>query len=172
VDRAVFEAVATVPTPSLDRALARLSDAANYSKLWLAIAAVLATVGGRRGRRAALVGVASVGVSSAVTNILAKRLLPRRRPDRAGAAVPADRWVRMPSSMSFPSGHTASAFAFATSVGTTIPQLSLPLHVAAVAVAYSRVHSGVHYPGDTIAGALLGTTAANIVRHALPRPEE
>jgi undecaprenyl-diphosphatase len=168
VDRAVYEAVAHVPTPSLDRVLARLSDLANHSKLWLATAAVLTLAGGKTGRRAALVGVASVGASSAVVNIVAKRVLPRRRPDRSAATVPADRWVRMPTSLSFPSGHTASAFAFATAVGSTIPALSLPLHAAAVAVAYSRVHSGVHYPGDTIAGAVIGTATAMIVRHALP----
>jgi membrane-associated phospholipid phosphatase len=169
LDRDLYEAIANAPTPSLDRSLARLSEAANYSKLWLATAAVLAATGGKRGRKAALVGVASIAVSSAVTNIVAKRLLPRRRPDRTAAAVPAERQVRMPTSLSFPSGHAASAFAFATAVGTAIPPLSLPLHLAAVAVAYSRVHTGVHYPGDTIAGAALGTAAANIVRHTLPR---
>ncbi len=169
VDRTVYEAVATVPTPSLDRGLTRLSNAANHSKLWLAGAALLAIAGGTRGRRAALAGVASVGVSSAVVNVVAKRVLPRSRPDRAAATVPAQRWVRMPTSLSFPSGHTASAFAFATAVGSTIAPLSLPLHLAAVAVAYSRVHSGVHYPGDTIAGAVLGTAAANVVIRAVSR---
>jgi undecaprenyl-diphosphatase len=168
VDQAVYEAVAAVPTPSLDRALARLSDAANHSKLWFATAAVLAAAGGRRGRQAALVGVASVAVSSAVTNIVAKRLLPRRRPDRVGATVPTGRHVRMPTSASFPSGHSASAFAFATAVGTVIPPLALPLHLAAGAVAYSRVHSGVHFPGDTLAGAAIGSAVASIVSHALP----
>ncbi len=98
LDRAVYETVATVPTPSLDRALARLSHAADHSKLWLVGAGVLAAVGGERGRRAALAGVASIGVSSIVSNLLVKRLLPRRRPDRTGATVPEMRWVRMPTS--------------------------------------------------------------------------
>lgn len=169
LDTAVYHAVATVPTPSLDRAMARLSDAANHSKPWLVIAAVLAVTGGRRGREAALLGVASIGVTSFVNNVVVKQLLPRRRPDRAGETVPAERWVRMPTSRSFPSGHSAAAFAFASSVGTTLPRLSFPLHLAATAVAYSRVHTGVHYPGDTIAGALLGATAAAATRHALTR---
>jgi membrane-associated phospholipid phosphatase len=169
LDRAVYEVIATVPTPSLDRVLARLSHAANHSKVWLVSAGVLAAVGGNRGRRAALAGLASIGVSSMVTNVLIKRMLPRRRPDRAGADVPEERWVRMPTSRSFPSGHSASAFAFASAVGWTVPPLSLPLHLAAAAVAYSRVHTGVHYPGDTIAGALLGAAAATVVRRAAPR---
>jgi membrane-associated phospholipid phosphatase len=169
LDRAVYEAVAAAPTPTLDPVLARLSDAADHSKLWLAAAGVMAVAGGRRGRRAALVGVASVGVTSLVSNILIKGLVARRRPDRADAVVPEERWVHMPRSRSFPSGHSASAFAFASAVGTAIPALSLPLHLAATAVAYSRVHTGVHYPGDTIAGALLGTATATVVRHLTSR---
>jgi membrane-associated phospholipid phosphatase len=164
VDQSVYAVVAAVPTPTLDRALARLSDAANHSKLWLATAAVLATVGGRRGRRAALAGVAAVAVSSAASNLVLKPLMPRRRPDREQHTVPEMRWVRMPTSASFPSGHSASAFAFANAVGWAAPPLSLPMHVAAAAVAYSRVHSGVHYPGDTIAGSLIGAAAAALVR--------
>ncbi|MBF6557763.1 MAG: phosphatase PAP2 family protein [Acidimicrobiales bacterium] len=62
----------------------------------------------------------------------------------------------MPASSSFPSGHSASGFAFATAVGYQIPSLSFPLRMLAAAVAYSRVHSGVHYPGDTIVGSLTG----------------
>lgn len=169
LDKAIYKSIAVVPTPSLDRNLARLSDAANHSKIWLITAGVLAAFGGRRGRNAAVIGVASVGIASAVSNIALKRVFPRRRPDREGVTVPAERWVRMPMSGSFPSGHAASAFAFASAVGTTIPPLSLPLHLAAAAVAYSRIHTGVHYPGDTIAGALIGTAAAGIARHALAR---
>jgi undecaprenyl-diphosphatase len=169
LDRAVYEAIAAVPTPSLDRVLARLSDAADNSKLWLASAGLLATIGGQRGRRAAAVGLASVGVASLVSNLGVKWLVRRRRPDRAGAIVPEERWVQMPTSRSFPSGHSASAFAFASAVGAAMPALSLPLHLAAAAVAYSRVHTGVHYPGDTIAGALIGTASAAVARLALTR---
>lgn len=169
LDQAVYEAIAAVPTPSLDRALARLSDAADHSKLWLASAGVLALVGGSSGRRAAGVGLASVGLSSLVSNMGVKWLVRRQRPDRAGAIVPEERWVHMPASRSFPSGHTASAFAFASAVGAELPPLSLPLHLAAATVAYSRVHTGVHYPGDAIAGALIGTTSAALIRQALTR---
>src|SRR5690348_13641985 len=60
VDRAIYAAVATTPTPSLDEPLRRLSDAANNSVLWLALAAGLGVAGGPAGRRAALRGTAAI----------------------------------------------------------------------------------------------------------------
>jgi undecaprenyl-diphosphatase len=64
----------------------------------------------------------------------------------------------MPTSTSFPSGHSASAFAFASAVGREIPAISVPLRGLAGAVAYSRVHTGVHYPTDVIIGSIIGAS--------------
>src|SRR4029453_13323430 len=71
------------PPAELDGPVRRLSDAANYSRLWLGIAATIALVGGGRGRRAALEGVVAIGVTSATVNLGVKPLARRRRPDRA-----------------------------------------------------------------------------------------
>jgi len=62
----------------------------------------------------------------------------------------------MPSSTSFPSGHAASGFAFAAAVGRDRPWLGLALRFVAAAVAYSRIHTGVHYPSDAVVGSLIG----------------
>ncbi|MFJ7770071.1 phosphatase PAP2 family protein [Streptomyces sp. NPDC097107] len=159
VDGALYAAVAATSTPTLDRALRRLSHAADHSKVSLGIAAVLA-LSGARPRRAALVGVGAVAVASASANVLGKRLVRRARPDREAARVTVDRQVPMPASASFPSGHTASAVAFATAVGVVLPAAAVPLGALASAVGYSRVHVGVHYPGDVAAGAVLGIASA------------
>jgi undecaprenyl-diphosphatase len=169
IDVAVYAAIAQTPTPALDRAMARLSRAADYSRLSLLSAAVLAATRSRRGRRAATMGLTSVGVAASVVNLGLKPLGDRRRPDRAVEQVPVARHVRMPSSTSFPSGHSAAAFAFATGVGHVLPPAAIPLRALAALIAYSRVHTGVHYPGDVVAGALTGTALAQLTTHTLDR---
>lgn len=170
IDGAVYAAVAATPTPTLDTALRRLSRAADRSKLSLGIAAGLAVFPGRP-RQAACAGLGAVAMASASANLLAKRLVHRRRPDREAAPVTVARQVPMPASASFPSGHTASAVAFAIGAGAVLPAALLPLWSLASAIACSRVHTGVHYPGDVAAGAVLGVASAVTARRlsrALP----
>jgi membrane-associated phospholipid phosphatase len=169
VDRAVYQAVAVTATPQLDDAFRKLSIAANYSRLWLGIAAVMATLGGRRGRRVALEGVLAIGVTSATVNVGIKPLAHRRRPERPDPAPFEDRLVPMPESTSFPSGHSASAFAFAYTVGRHYPGLAVPIRLLASAVAYSRVHTGVHYPGDVVLGSIVGAGTSAMVAAAWDR---
>ncbi len=167
LDRAVFAAIVETPTPSLDGPLQSLSRAANKSKVWAGTALVMAVVGGRRGRRAAVSGLASVGVASAAVNLALKYAAERPRPERGRPNE--DRYVPMPASTSFPSGHSASAFAFAVGAGNQLPLLALPLNVAATLVAYSRVHTAVHYPSDVMAGAALGGAAGALMSRLLRR---
>jgi undecaprenyl-diphosphatase len=162
LDTAIYQAVAATPTPKLDAALHGLTSLADNSKLWFATAALLALVGGKKGRRAALNGVGSIGLASLVTNQGFKRAHRRPRPDWEIAEVPAFRRVPMPTSTSFPSGHSASAFAFAEGVAHTVPWLGIPLRMAATTVAYTRVHAGVHYPGDVVAGSLIGMASGQL----------
>jgi undecaprenyl-diphosphatase len=168
VDVRVYQAVAGTSTPQLDEPLRVLSGAANYSRLSMAAAALLALTG-PRGRRAAVAGLASVAVTSATVNIVAKLATRRRRPARADLGVLEARHVPMPQSTSFPSGHSASAFAFSAGVGHVWPVAAVPLHALAATVAYSRVHTGVHYPGDVLAGSLIGVGAAALTTRLLDR---
>ena len=172
VDRAVYQAIANTPTPTIDEPLRRLSGLANGSKLWLGAAGALFVLGGRTGRRAAITGVVALGIDSALVNLPMKFASGRARPDREQAGVPAQRWVPMPSSTSFPSGHSASGFAFAGAVAGSMPGLAIPLRGLATAVAYSRVHTGVHFPGDVVVGSLIGATigeATSLVGRAVLR---
>ncbi len=65
-------------------------------------------------------------------------------------------------SYSFPSGHTSSAFALATSLSLAFPKwyVIAPAYLYASAAGYSRMHLGVHYPSDVLAGAIVGAGSA------------
>ncbi len=162
IDRALYAAIAGTPTPVLDGAMRRLSRAADYSRLSIASSAVLALIGGPRGRGAAVSGLGSIAATSVVVNLFVKPLGRRRRPDRMAVRVPRARQITMPGSASFPSGHSAAAVAFATGASRVLPAAAVPLRALAALVGYSRVHTGVHYPGDVLAGALLGAVMADI----------
>jgi membrane-associated phospholipid phosphatase len=167
LDQALYGAVAATRTPTLDSWFARLSEAANYSRLWLVIAGSLAVVGGQRGRRAALRGLVAIALTSAITNVAVKPVVGRTRPPRS--AHPRGGRVRVPVTDSFPSGHSASAFAFAFAVAPDHLLLALGALSLASAVGYSRIHTGVHYPGDVLAGALLGSVVGMTVCKIMDR---
>jgi membrane-associated phospholipid phosphatase len=180
MDRAVYRAVADTPTVALDGPVRRLSKAADHSRLWLGIAAAVALLGGRRGRRAAVEGVVSIAVTSATVNLGVKSIHRRQRPDRVETDLSRARHVPMPASTSFPSGHAASAFAFAYAIGRHLPGLAVPIRLLAAGVGYSRVHTGVHYPGDVVVGSITGAGTGAMVaavfdhlphrRTGVPRP--
>lgn len=163
IDRSVYAAVAAVPTPTLDEAFRQLSLLADHSILWFGIAGATAVAGGGRGRRAAVDGIVAIGITSVVVNGPLKGLLRRSRPDRELHGVHRDRQVPLPRSTSFPSGHAASAFAFANALGGELPWMALPVRFTAAAVAWSRIHTGVHYPGDVIVGSLIGGAVGEVV---------
>ena len=64
IDRSVFDAVAGWSSPLLDRIMPALSIAASFSRLWMAIAALFAVFGGTKGRKTAVEGMATIGVTS------------------------------------------------------------------------------------------------------------
>ena len=155
--------IGRLPMTPADRWLRRLSNAANHGRLWLAIAVLL---GLRKGptRRGALRGLGSLAVSSGVVNVLLKRSVGRVRPDLENLQSHR-RLRREPGSLSFPSGHSSSAAAFVTGVAMESPLAGAALAPLALGVGYSRVHVGVHYPGDVFAGLAVGGAVAAATQH-------
>ncbi len=168
-DLALYAAVAAAPTPRLDRALRALTRAADHSGLWFAAAGALVLARGRRGRKAAAGGLGSLALTSLVVNAALKPLARRPRPDPERHRVPLARHVPMPASRALPSGHAAGAVAVAGGVRHVLPRDAARLRVLAALVAYSRVHAGVHFPGDVLAGALLGAGVARVAGPAAAR---
>ncbi len=94
-----------------------------------------------------------------ITTIILKDIVKRERPFKSYPEIEKE---ATGGGYSFPSGHTSSAFATATSLSMAIPKwyVIAPSFAWASAVGYSRMHLGVHYPTDVFAGALLGSGSA------------
>ncbi|MBK7762997.1 MAG: phosphatase PAP2 family protein [Bacteroidetes bacterium] len=88
-----------------------------------------------------------------------KRIVDRPRPAQTYPFIQA---LENETKHSFPSGHTSNAFCTATSLSMNFKKwyIVVPAYVWAGSVAYSRMHLGVHYPSDVLAGAVLGAGSA------------
>lgn len=166
-DGKILDLVAARDSVLLDRVMTPLGRVADHGALWLAIAVGLGAARGKWSRRAALRGVASLTIASTTSNVLAKQMVGRSRP--AGTVPPARRQASRPRTTSFPSGHAASAAAFATGVALEIPALAVPVGGLAAVVGASRIATGVHYPSDVAAGFVLGTAAGLLTLRWWPR---
>jgi membrane-associated phospholipid phosphatase len=144
-----------------------LSRLADDGFLWMILAAALLASGNRRARRAAWRGLGAMAAASTAANVLGKGLAGRRRPD---VDVPVRRRPRRaPRTTSFPSGHAASAAAFAVGAAVEMPELCAPGIALAAAVGASRVVMGVHYPSDVPAGTAIGAAAGLATLRWWPR---
>lgn len=171
VDCRLFEAVASRHWPGADRLLPRLSRSANHGLLWFSTAAAIAATRSPRARRAALRGTASLALASATINTIGKRSVRRARP--VLDVVPLTRQLkRQPITTSFPSGHSASAAAFATGVALESRRWGSAVAPVAATVALSRIYTGAHFPSDVLAGMALGAGAAFAVRGLVPTRDQ
>jgi undecaprenyl-diphosphatase len=107
----------------------------------------------RRVPMACLAAAVASGAASLVVGAL-KDTFDRARPPLSDPDLGA--LAALPDNPSFPSGHSATAFAAATAVAILCPRLRVLALAIAAAVALSRVYLRVHFPLDVVAGALVG----------------
>lgn len=142
--------------PLADRFWSRVTGFADRGVLWWTLAGVLAVTGRRR---AAVRGALSLLAASTVANLIAKRLFGGDRPILEEVPI-GRRLPRQPSTPAFPSGHSASAAAFAVGVAAEDPRLGAAIAPLALGVGYSRLHVGAHWLSDVAGGLVLGAAVA------------
>lgn len=113
------------------------------TKFWLAVRAVLQSV-------------AALMVADTFGHQIVKPLAHRMRPCFALPNEVRMLWDASPTSMSMPSLHAATGFAFATAMGLAAPVTRRVTFPIAALIALSRLGCGVHWPSDALAGAAYG----------------
>lgn len=154
--------------PNVDRFWTQLTSFADKGVLWWTLAGVLAVTGRRR---AAVRGLLSLLGASALTNLIAKEVFGGDRPVLADVPI-GRRLPKHPATPSFPSGHSASAAAFAAGVALERPAIGAAIAPVALGVGYSRLHTGAHWLSDVVGGLAIGVGIAGVGALLVPpRPD-
>lgn len=166
-DRGAFVWVVEHRAAWLDPIFIALSVIGYGGIVWIVLATILSLVGGRSVLLPTALTAGSVWAADLVATFL-KSVVDRPRPP---SVVPeADSLLGGTLGSSFPSGHAATSFAGAVVLAYLFPR-ALPWLVAlAVAISFSRVYVGVHYPFDVLAGAVVGASVGGLVVLALRAP--
>ena len=142
---------------TIARLLTRAGDASTWTAAGLALLATRTTLGTHLGLR-----LATATLGATVLSQTLKRSLGRARPDVSIAGF--EPLAANPDRFSFPSGHTAAAFAVAVAFAGEPASLGPLALLLATGIGLSRVYLGAHYPLDVAAGGILGVFAGIAAR--------
>jgi undecaprenyl-diphosphatase len=166
VDAFAFVQINQLPHRQLsDRFLTRLSWVMTSGAGWLLFLLLATLVDRRRGWKATRAVAPALWLATATVEHPIKKWFRRRRP--FVSLIEAIIVGRKPGSYSFPSGHSAAAFAGALLLAREYPACARGFFGLASLVAFSRIYLGVHYPGDVLSGSLLGMVLARIYSRVL-----
>lgn len=147
---------------SIDKVMHFLSMTGNFGIIWFAAAATFYFA--NIDQQAALSILIAMGISLLFVNLFLKNLAKRPRPYEVRGEM-RNIIIREPKDYSFPSGHTFSSFAAATTIVHFSPKLGFAAMVYAAGIAFSRLYLYVHYISDVLTSAVLGVSAGLLVSY-------
>lgn len=136
----------------LDWLMPFVSGLSNHGEIWILFAAVLLLL--RRQRAYGLSAACALTLDLIACNLVLKPLIGRVRPFTFRPDLSL--LVPPPGDASFPSGHTAAAFAVVFALKAAGSSLWRPALALAAVMAFSRLYLYVHWPTDVLGGILLG----------------
>ena len=171
IDARLFLAINHLPHTRLsNRFMYFVTTIMNGGFGWVLGLVIAALLNRKRGRQALLQVVPPLWFATMTVEYPIKYYFRRRRP--FVDVVQAIAVGRKPGSFSFPSGHSAAAFAGAWLLSRHYPRLASLWFTIAGLVGFSRIYLGAHYPGDVLSGALAGTTIAEATRWVIDKSDE
>ncbi len=158
----------SLANPALDAAMPVITDFRRWRTLLVLVWSLLVIFGGSKGRWAALMLIPLVAATDQLSSHVIKPLAERMRPCEVLGGVHLwygpEGWITTPatvvrsykSSFSFPSSHAINITGSMLFLGLVYRRWLVPLLIVALAVSYSRIYIGVHWPSDVAAGMALG----------------
>lgn len=136
----------------LDTIMIIITSLGNYSILWIALTIILIVV--PKTRRLGLNVLISLVIKLTLCNLILKPIIARPRPFNLNTSVKL--LINKTKDYSFPSGHTASAFAVASTFLFNKNKYWKTLIIIAILISISRLYLYVHYPTDVLGGIIIG----------------
>lgn len=145
----------------MDFVMPLFSNLQDGGLIWISIAVVMLFF--KRTRYCGIAVLFAMGIDTLITEYGIKNIVCRVRP--CNLVDDVNMLVKKPTSYSFPSNHSASAFAGAVAVMLTIKKKAwtIPAFVFSGIISFSRMYVFVHFPSDVFAGILLGSAVAVLV---------
>lgn len=148
----ILDLIQKLRIPPLDTFFTIFTRVGDHGEIWLAIFLVLLFT--KKYRRVAIFALVAMAVELLMVEGLIKNIFERPRPFLLNENIQL--LIKAPHGYSFPSGHTASSFAFASVLFLNRVPFRKTIMTLAALMGFSRLYLYVHYPTDVIAGALLG----------------
>lgn len=145
----------------------------NHGEVWFVIALILIFNRKKGVKRVGVTMLLALIIGYALGEFGIKNIVQRQRP-----TIGIENYkflVSVPTSYSFPSGHTTSSFASAGVIWLSKAKYRVWALILAIVIAFSRMYLHVHYPSDVLGGIILGLTCAyismGIVKYIINRRE-